>query len=54
MDKKIMIWLEEKRREILSSSYSEYKEGYVQAVMDMQNKIKSTNIPKDSNGEHPE
>lgn len=34
-------WLEEKRREILDKHYNQYSEGYLDAIMDVQNKIKS-------------
>lgn len=36
-------WLEEKRREILDKHYNQYNEGYLDAIMDIQNKIKSLN-----------
>ena len=40
MIEELIIWLEEKRREILDSHYNQYKEGYLNAIMDIQNKLK--------------
>jgi len=40
---KLLSWLEEKRKEIISKSYREFDDGYLSAVMDMQNKIKIMN-----------
>lgn len=36
----LLHWLGEKEKEILESEYTVYKEGYLDAIMDVRNKVK--------------
>ena len=44
-------WLEEKRREILNEHYNQYGEGYLDAIMDIQNRIKISSTNKNTQNE---